>query len=154
MTRITAAPMPTSAALISAAASPQLSPMPGRRNLRKEERLAQLLRRVEAKGVRKVAGLFKNPGEPGYNPDAEVPWKDSTTATRAALLLTQGVMAAERMKNAGNGAAAVFGVVMMQPKIESASEWETFAKQVHSQSQQAAIEAVVIEPPDDPDEAA
>lgn len=118
--------------------------MPPRRSLEREERLARDVQRAQVAAVRTVRGLFLKPGDPGYNRDASETWKDCRTVTRAALILTQGVMAAERAKQAAAAAPAAFNLVVMAPQIESAKDWEAFAASVD----RPAIEAVGL--PEEP----
>lgn len=111
--------------------------MAPRRNPAREARLAEVVERAQLAAARTVRGLFRKPDEPGYNPDAASTWKDCRTVTRAALILTQGVMAAERAKQAAQTAPASFNLVIMPSQIESAKDWEAFA-------QQQVIEAAVV----------
>lgn len=127
--------------------------MPPRRDLKKEAELEEYLqKKVTKPALRITAGLFKSPGDKGYNPDAELPWKEATVKTRAALLVVQGEMAAQRARGEGAQTTNVFGMVMMQPRIESENEWEAFAKQVHGASQQKAIEAAVVSESEKPED--
>jgi hypothetical protein len=96
------------------------------RDQRKDERLRRLVVGAQLAAARVVASLFVPPGTAGRNADADEPWKQCSTRTRAALLLTQGAMAAERAKQQG-ATTQVFGMVLMQGRIESHDEWEKMA---------------------------
>jgi hypothetical protein len=74
----------------------------------------------------------------GTNPEAKEPAKMMSTRTKAALVLAQGSMAAERAKDMSQ-APRVFGVVMMQPRIEDPRQWEAMAA---AGGEPKAIEAV------------
>lgn len=115
----------------------------------RRERRARMTKRVieevQLAAAKTVAGLFKQPGEPGYNPDADVPWRECSTRTRGGLLVMQGTMVAERVANAQNAAPQVFGVVMMTPRIEDPVEWEKFAAATETKK---VIEAVVAPAPE------
>lgn len=96
------------------------------RDTRKDERLRKLVMSAQLAAARVVASLFVEPGTAGRNLDADAPWKQCSTRTRAALLLTQGSMAAERARVQG-ATTQVFGMVLMQGRIESHDEWEKMA---------------------------
>lgn len=100
------------------------------RNRSKDERLKKLLDSAQLKAARLVRGLFLHPGDPGYNRDAECTKRDVSMKTVAAIELAKGSMAAERAKLASHGQVAVFGVVQVVPRMESASDWERLAAQV------------------------
>jgi len=96
------------------------------RDQRKDERLRRLVVGAQLAAARVVASLFVPAGTAGRNADADEPWKQCSTRTRAALLLTQGAMAGERAKQQG-ATTQVFGMVLMQGRIESHDEWEQMA---------------------------
>ena len=79
----------------------------------------------------------------GEHPDSSVPWKEASTQTRAALLLTQGTMAAQRAETMAEAPRA-FGVVFMPPRIEGARDWE---------AARPMIEATVVPARKEPDAA-
>lgn len=93
---------------------------------------------IAEKMLTDVAGLYKNPGDKGYNPDATVPWTEATTKTRASLIGYQQVMANSREQVRG---AVALGVVAMQ-RAMSKDEWERKAKIVDDEAKQGAIDAV------------
>lgn len=97
-----------------------------KRNPRAEDRLRRLVLATQLQAAQAVAGLFSEPGAPGHNQDAKVPWKQASTRTRAALILTQGAMAAERARRQAP-TTQVFGMVLMQPRVESHEAWERMA---------------------------
>lgn len=99
------------------------------RDPRKEERLLREIQKAQWTAVGRVRGLFRKPGEPGYNPDAANNWQDCSMQTRAALILTQGALAAERAKQQAD-APKVFGMVLMQPRLSDHGEWERMASAV------------------------
>jgi hypothetical protein len=103
-----------------------------KRDQRREARIRKAVMGAQLAAARTVAGLFADPetpaGDPNpdYNDDAEMPWKLASTRTRAALILTQGAMAAERAKRQ-RATTQVFGMVLMQPRVDSHDEWERMA---------------------------
>jgi hypothetical protein len=97
------------------------------RDTRKQERLRRLVMGAQLAAARVVASLFVEPGTTGRNLDADAPWKQCSTRTRAALLLTQGSMAAERARVQGATTQPFGMVVLMQGRIESHDEWEKMA---------------------------
>jgi hypothetical protein len=103
-----------------------------KRDVRRERRIREAVLGAQLAAARTVAGLFVDPEtpegdpNPAYNDDADVPWKQATCRTRAALILTQGAMAADRARGAGP-VTHVFGMVLMQPRVESHGEWERMA---------------------------
>jgi hypothetical protein len=119
------------------------------RDLRREKRIREAITGAQLAAARTVAGLFVDPEtpegdpNPAYNEDAEVPWKQATCRTRAALILTQGAMAAERAKQQAP-TAQVFGMVLMQPRVEAHEEWERMAAATEPGK---VIEAVVTPAP-------
>jgi hypothetical protein len=102
------------------------------RDLRRDKRIREAITLAQLAAARTVAGLFADPEtpagdpNPAYNDDADVPWKQATCRTRAALILTQGAMAAERAKNTAPP-TQVFGMVLMQPRVDAHEEWERMA---------------------------
>lgn len=113
------------------------------RDPRREERLVREIQRAQLCAAGKVRGLFRRPGEPGYNPDAAGNWQDCSMQTRAALILVQGSLAAERARQQA-ATPKVFGMVLMQSTIADPAEWERMAATV---SRGPAIEAVAIPAP-------
>jgi|SRR5882757_9875112 len=110
------------------------------RDPRKEERLMREIQRAQWSAVAKVRGLFKQPGEEGYNPDAATNWQDCSMRTRAALILTQGALATERAKQQA-ATPKVFGMILMQSKVEDHGAWERMATAV---SEGRVIEAEAV----------
>lgn len=76
----------------------------------------------------------------GTNPEAAEPAKQMSNRLKAALVLAQGSMAAERAKDMSQ-APKIFGMVLMQPRIENAREWEAMAA---AGGESKAIEAVAV----------
>lgn len=122
------------------------------RNLRSERRIREAVLGAQLAAARVVQGLFEEPEtaagdpNPAYNDDAETPWKQATTRTRAALILTQGAMAAERARSTAP-TAQVFGMVLMQPRVEDAGAWERMARGVADAPAPKVIEAVATTSP-------
>lgn len=87
------------------------------------------IQRAQWSAVARVRGLYKEPGEEGYNPDATANWQDCSMRTRAALILTQGALATERAKQQA-ATPKVFGMILMQQKIPDHGEWERMATAV------------------------
>lgn len=98
------------------------------------------IQRAQWSAVAKVRGLFKQPGEEGYNPDAATNWQDCSMRTRAALILTQGALATERAKQQA-ATPKVFGMILMQSKVEDHGAWERMATAV---SEGRVIEAEAV----------
>lgn len=113
------------------------------RDPRKEERLAREIQRAQLTAALKVRGLFLDPTEPGFNPDALLNWQDCSMRTRAALILVQGQLAADRAKQQA-ATPKVFGMVLMQQRVEDPGQWERMAAEV---SRGQAIEAVATPAP-------
>lgn len=112
------------------------------RDPRKEERLAREIQRAQLTAALKVRGLFLEPGQPGFNPDALANWQDCSMRTRAALILVQGQLAADRAKQQA-ATPKVFGMVLMQGVVADHGKWEQMAAEV---SRGQAIEAVATPP--------
>jgi hypothetical protein len=107
------------------------------RNPRKEERLLREIQAAQLSAVARVRGLFVPESDPRYNPDAGRNWQECTTRTRAAIILSQGVLAAERARQQAI-APRVFGMILMQNRIEDPAEWERMAAETEGR----AIEAI------------
>lgn len=97
---------------------------------RKEDKLRRVLQSAQLRAASRVRGLFLKPSDPGYNPDADVPWKEATTATRAAIALANGAIATERARLGTQTTNNFFGAVAVMPRIDGARDWETFHKAV------------------------
>jgi hypothetical protein len=111
------------------------------RNPAKEARLLREVQKAQLSAVSRVRGLFLQPEDPGFNPDALVNWQECSTRTRAAIILTNGVLANERAKQQAL-TPKVFGVVMIQARVEDHGQWEQMAADVRDGK---AIEAVPVE---------
>ena len=111
---------------------------------RKAKSLHELVQRAQKRAVTNILGLYKRPGEPGYNSDADSTWNECRVVTRCSLALVQGTMAAERAKQVAE-APRLLGVVAVPLRIESAKEWEAFATQP---VERPALEAVAVESKD------
>lgn len=85
----------------------------------------------------------------GEHPDAHVPWKEASAQTRAAMLLAQASMAAERAKTISD-APRSFGVVVVSGRLEDTKdgrgEWELRAAKLKEQRSIEAIATPVKEP--------
>ncbi len=101
------------------------------------------IQRAQLTAALRVRGLFVEPGTQGYNPDASRNWQDCSMQTRAALILVQGQLAAERAKQQAI-TPKVFGMVLMQSTIQDPQKWEEMAANV---SRGLAIEAVATPAP-------
>lgn len=100
------------------------------------------LERIKRRAGRTVLGLFadpklveevrpdgtklKVPTNPNFNIDAMSNWQDCSMKTRAALDLVKQSLADERAKNTAP-VTQVFGMVLMQPRLEDHAEWERMA---------------------------
>lgn len=80
----------------------------------------------------------------GEHPDAHVPWLEVTGRTRAALMLAQGSMAAERAQVMSE-APRELGVIVVHRRLEDTPQnrvsWEADAKTL---GEERALEAVPI----------
>ena len=101
------------------------------------------IQRAQLTAAVRVRGLFSKPGTLGYNPDAERNWQDCSMQTRAALILVQGQLAAERAKQQA-ATPKVFGMVLMTPRLDDPRQWEAMAAEV---SRGPVIEAVATPAP-------
>jgi len=81
--------------------------------------------------------------------EGDRPWEDRTVKDVYAAKVADLVGADKRAKRMSE-APRMFGVVVMQPKIENPSDWESFyqQKELESQSRGVAIEAIAkpVEP--------
>jgi hypothetical protein len=97
-----------------------------------------IIAKVTRKAAQTIAGLYKRPGERGYNIDADLPWSECSVKTRASLLLVKG-MAAEPEQGDGR----LFGVIIMQGRAPSAAQWEAEARAVdEDERRKGAIDVV------------
>ena len=98
----------------------------------------------ELQAARTVRGLFKQPGEDGYNADEAKPWKEVSGRTRAALILTQGTMAGQRAQTMSQ-APVQLGVIFMEKRLadtpQNRIDWEAEARALNDAR---AIEAVAV----------
>lgn len=81
--------------------------------------------------------------------DDGVSWADRPVVTAVNMKLIELAAAQERARQASSAPTAVFGVVMMQPRIESAEAWEAYAKQVAEKPQTIDVEALSAVPTED-----
>ncbi len=100
------------------------------------------IQRAQLTAALRVRGLFVEPGKQGHNPDALRNWQDCSMQTRAALILVQGQLAAERARQQAI-TPKVFGMVLMQSVEPDAGKWEQMAAMV---SRGQAIEASIAAP--------
>lgn len=107
--------------------------------------MKRILDDVQLGAVRTVGGLLAKPGDENYNPDADKTWKEATVRTRAALILTQGSMAAERAKTQAQAGPRTLGVVVVAPRVESAAKWEELAAAVDAGRPILDVEAVPVQ---------
>lgn len=104
------------------------------------ERAKRTLLRVQNQALNAIAGMYKQPGEEGYNPDAETPWKDASTRTRGSFVLAQSFVSEERVR-AASEAPRTLGVVVVTDRIANPADWERLASQVNHG---VAIEAMEV----------
>jgi len=114
---------------------------------RKDEKLRAIVERVHRRALEAAEGLFLEPGEPGYNEDADRPWAEASTRTRAGILLAQKAIDSVRDDKA---AARQFGLLILKERIGNPEKWEEFAQNVDAQ--QIAAAHAALPSPDDEDE--
>lgn len=95
---------------------------------------------ITEKALETTQGLFKQPGEEGYNPDAERNWAECSTKTRAALKITEAVQAS----TGADPTPRVLGVIFMNGRSRSKEEWEAEAKRVDEEARGKALDAEVV----------
>lgn len=115
------------------------------RDPKKMQRLRKVVLDCELAGARAVRGLFKDPADPEYNPDATSTWKECSMRTRAALVLTGNTMAGERAKSQAP-VTNNFGVVWMPAQIRDAGEWERQAAAMNGRVIDAVSREIVQQP--------
>lgn len=107
-----------------------------------ERAIAKVMRRA----VRTVAGLYEEPLNPDgtpnkrWNKDADKTWNECSVKTRASLQIIKGL----EQRNEG-GDKRPLGVIVLQARAASASEWEAEAKRVdEAERRRAAIDVEVV----------
>lgn len=105
----------------------------------------QLAKDVIAKVTNKAAkvldGLYLEPHEPGYNPDAEKTWAECSMKTRASLILVKDAQA-----RGDGGEGRVLGLILVKERASSKEEWELMARKVdEDERNRNAIEVKVDE---------
>src|SRR5439155_23926 len=81
-------------------------------------------------------GLYLRPGEPGYNPDASVPWVECSVRTRFSIEVYKQIQANKREREATTRA---LGAIVLRGQVE-AKAWEEQALEVDEQSKRATID--------------
>lgn len=111
---------------------------------RGDKAVAKLRRQLERKSTKVLVGLFKDPQDPDYNPDADKTWAECSMRTRAALVIHRDFLPKENQENAHR----VLGVVFLQARAGSADEWEQQARAVDEAERRKVIEATAepVEP--------
>lgn len=111
-----------------------------------EYRMARIRRTLIA--AQRHASLYIEQVAKGEHADAQVPDAEKTVRTKVNMMLVQGTMAGERAR-ALSEAPKIFGMVMMQARIEDPAQWERMHATVAAGK---AIEAEVVPAlPEDPD---
>jgi 1-aminocyclopropane-1-carboxylate deaminase/D-cysteine desulfhydrase-like pyridoxal-dependent ACC family enzyme len=96
----------------------------------------------QLRAARDVAGLYKMPGERGYNPDATVPWNEASAKTRCSILVMGGSMANERAKTMAVAEKQTTNITVVVPsQIAGKGAWEAFAA---APPERQAIDAKVV----------
>lgn len=104
---------------------------------RAEGVVKEVLARVAEKAAKTLEGLYLKPDDPDFNPDADKTWAECSMRTRAALVIAKGA------QEHGLSDGKVLGIVFLQGRARSQSEWEAEAKRVDIEERQA-IEAKVV----------
>lgn len=110
----------------------------------KKSPVMERIGRIANKAMRHAEGLYKQPGEPGYNPDAEVPWAEATTKTRFAIEVYKQLKADSRENTR---AVTALGVVALTARLDK-SQWEKKAQAIDAEAEPVeppAIDAVAEE---------
>ncbi len=90
-----------------------------------ELRTRQAMIRVARRAAETLERLFLPDGDPNQHPDAKETWADCSMQTRAALILAKTAN-----ENPEADLPKVFGIIIMQGRSKSATEWEAQARQV------------------------
>lgn len=106
------------------------------------ERLTTLVDSIALRGLEHAAGLFKKPGEDGYNADADVPLPDATTRTHFGMTVYKQMMAQRRE---GMATDRALGVVVLQARMKSEEEWNAEARRVDEEQRRAQAIDVAAE---------
>jgi len=88
-------------------------------------KLRKIVRDAQYSAAKHIRGIVN-----GTDPESSVPWAETSTRTRVAMNLVSLAAAEARSENAP--VAATFGVVLMQPRLKDAGEWEAMAARVQS----------------------
>lgn len=92
--------------------------------------------RIRAKLTKRVTkvltGLFKEPGEPGYNPDAERTKAECSMRTHVAVALAEQLGITRPIAETSRP----LGIIVLQSRIEDAREWEKQARVIDAEVKQ------------------
>lgn len=101
----------------------------------------KLIDSITLRGLRHAAGLFLEPVEEGYNPDALVPMPDASTRTHFGMTVYKNMMA---QKREGMATARALGVVLLQGR-KGEAEWNAEARRVDEEQRHAQAIDVAAE---------
>ena len=104
----------------------------------KKSPLMERIGRISYKAMRHAEGLYKQPGEPGYNPDAAVPWSEASTKTRFAVEVYKQLCADGRENTRS---VTALGVVALQSKL-GAAQWEKMAQAIDAEAAPVEVPAI------------
>lgn len=95
----------------------------------------EVMDRVQTHAAKTLEGLYKKPGDPEYNDDADKTWAECSMRTRAALIL------AKSAQDQGGGDGKPLGIVFLSLRANSSKEWEAKAREVDANERVIDVEA-------------
>lgn len=105
------------------------------------EVIAEKLQGLVAKAATTLEGLYLDPEDPNYNPDAKETWSNCSMKTRAALILCK---AADDKQSPDMGRS--FGVIILAGRAATAADWEAHAREVDEEERRkSAIDVEAVE---------
>lgn len=100
---------------------------------RRARNLSRIVDKITADGLKHFAGLGKQPGEDGYNQDADRAWADRTGRSEFGSIVYREVMKTRRDETR---TTAELGVLLLKNRMEE-DAWEKRAGEVEQESRNA-----------------
>lgn len=100
---------------------------------RRARNLVRIVDKITADGLKHFAGLGKEVGEPGYNPDADKTWADRTGRSEFGAIVYREVMKTRRDETQ---IKADLGILLLKTRLDE-DAWEKQAQKVEQDSRNA-----------------